>query len=46
MKLDPFSKQSNIPAFAFILDNRYSEIIFQGIILDTRASNISTTRKP
>jgi hypothetical protein len=46
MKLDPFSKQNNIPAFVFTLDNRYSEIIFQDIILDTRASGISTARKP
>jgi hypothetical protein len=46
MKFDPFSKQNKTPASFFILDTRYSDITFQGIILDTGASRIFTTGKP
>jgi hypothetical protein len=51
-KIDVFNKPkvntfSKPPAsLAFTLNNRYSNIIFQGIMPDNGAAGISTTRKP
>jgi hypothetical protein len=51
-KIDVFNKPkdntfSKPPAsLVFTLNNRYSNVIFQGIILDNRAAGVFTTRKP
>jgi hypothetical protein len=43
-KVNTFSKP--LVSLAFTLNNRYSNITFQGIILDNRAAGVSITRKP
>jgi hypothetical protein len=43
-KVNTFSKP--LISLVFTLNNRYSDAIFQGIILDNRAAGVSTIRKP
>jgi hypothetical protein len=43
-KINTFSKPP--ASLVFILNNRYSNAIFQGIILDSRAAGVFITRKP
>jgi hypothetical protein len=45
-KIDIFNKPKRVPTFAFMFDNRYSGITFQGIMLDNRATGISTVSLP
>jgi hypothetical protein len=39
-KIDIFNQPKEDPTSVFIFDNRYSNIIFQGIILDNRAVGV------
>jgi hypothetical protein len=43
-KVNTFSKP--LASLVFILNNRYSNAIFQGIMLDNRTAGIFITRKP
>jgi hypothetical protein len=43
IKIDVFNKPKKIPTSAFMFDNRYSSITFQGIMLDNRAAGVFIT---
>jgi hypothetical protein len=42
-KINIFNEPKGVLIFAFMFNNRYSSITFQGIIPDNRAAGISTT---
>jgi hypothetical protein len=45
-KIDVFNELKGVPIFAFIFDSRYSNIIFQDIILDNKTAGVSIVSLP
>jgi hypothetical protein len=45
-KINIFNKPKRVPTFAFMFNNRYSNIIFQDIMPDNRTTGVSITSLP